>query len=196
MTNQFSKIMSQRTDQELIEIVTIRRNDYEPLAIEAAEQEINSRNIDSKQIVEIEQVLTSKMEEQIAFEEVKVTPLTRFVHCLVDLFAFILLTIILSFAVGTIYNPETDFAVNVAGYTTMLIAFLSYFIIFEYSYQKTLGKFITKTKVVTANGEIPTLGDIVRRTFCRLIPFDNVSFLFTKNGFHDSLSNTTVVKEI
>ena len=196
MTNQFSKVMSQRTDQELIEIVTARRNDYEPLAIEAAEQEINSRNIDSKQIVEIEQVLTSKKEEQIAFEEVKVTSLTRFIHCVVDLFAFILLTIILSFAVGTIYNPETDFAVDVAGTTTMLIAFSTYFIILEYRYQKTLGKFITKTKVVTTNGEIPTLGDIVRRTFRRLIPFDNISFLFTKNGFHDYLSNTTVVKEI
>ena len=38
-------------------------------------------------------------------------------------------------------------------------------------------------------------GDIITRTFCRLIPFDRISFLFVKNGIHDYLSKTKVVKD-
>ena len=54
---------------------------------------------------------------------------------------------------------------------------------------------VTKTKVVKMNGEKPTDGDIITRTFCRLIPFDRLSFLFVKNGIHDFLSKTKVVKD-
>ncbi len=65
----------------------------------------------------------------------------------------------------------------------------------EIKFQKTLGKFVTKTKVVKLNGEKPTNEDIITRTFCRLIPFDRISFLFVKNGIHDFLSKTKVVKD-
>ena len=41
----------------------------------------------------------------------------------------------------------------------------------------------------------PEQSDIISRSFCRLIPFDRVSFLFTKNGIHDFLSKTKVVKD-
>ncbi|WP_349663302.1 RDD family protein [Cellulophaga lytica] len=53
----------------------------------------------------------------------------------------------------------------------------------EIKFQKTIGKFVTKTKVVKMNGEKPTDGDIMTRTFCRLIPFDRLSFLFVKTEF-------------
>lgn len=65
----------------------------------------------------------------------------------------------------------------------------------EYKFQKTIGKLITKTKVLSADGENAQIGDIIVRTFCRLIPLDRLSFLFASNGFHDRLSNTTVVKD-
>jgi uncharacterized RDD family membrane protein YckC len=65
----------------------------------------------------------------------------------------------------------------------------------EHKFQKTVGKFITRTKVVNLNGEKPTLNDIMVRTFCRLIPFDRLSFFFAKNGFHDGISNTRVIKD-
>jgi uncharacterized RDD family membrane protein YckC len=65
----------------------------------------------------------------------------------------------------------------------------------EIKFQKTIGKFITKTKVVKLNGEKPESSDIISRTFCRLIPFDRVSFLFMKNGIHDFLSKTKVIKD-
>ena len=81
------------------------------------------------------------------------------------------------------------------GYVILFLSFFGYYSLMELKYQKTVGKFITHTSVVTQNGAKPELGDIVRRTFCRLIPFDRVSFLFTNNGFHDKLSDTTIIKD-
>ncbi|PCE63907.1 hypothetical protein B7P33_11640 [Sediminicola luteus] len=40
MENEFAKVMSERTDQELIKIVTIERGKYNSTAIEAADAEI------------------------------------------------------------------------------------------------------------------------------------------------------------
>ncbi|QHI34860.1 hypothetical protein IMCC3317_02050 [Kordia antarctica] len=37
MENEFKRVMSERSDEELIKIVTIERNGYNPIAIEAAE---------------------------------------------------------------------------------------------------------------------------------------------------------------
>ena len=64
----------------------------------------------------------------------------------------------------------------------------------EYKYERTLGKFITKTIVLTKDGKKTKFSDILARTFCRLIPFDWLSYFFTSNGLHDRLSNTTVIK--
>ena len=66
----------------------------------------------------------------------------------------------------------------------------------EHRYQKTIGKFITKTKVVNLDGEKASLGKIVIRTFCRFLPIDWISYFFTKRGFHDYLSETKVIKEL
>lgn len=46
MENEFKKVMSERTDEELIKIVTIERGKYNPTAIEAADAEVEKRNID------------------------------------------------------------------------------------------------------------------------------------------------------
>ena len=40
MTTNFKEAMSKRTDEQLIKVVTVDRADYQPIAIEAAEQEI------------------------------------------------------------------------------------------------------------------------------------------------------------
>ena len=55
----------------------------------------------------------------------------------------------------------------------------------EIKYQKTVGKLVTNTRVVDLNGDKPDEGKIIARTFFRLIPFDRILFVFTKNGIHD-----------
>lgn len=42
---------------------------------------------------------------------------------------------------------------------------------------RSIGKFITGTKVVTLEGEIPTANVFLKRSFCRIIPFEAFSFL-------------------
>ncbi|MGB3607857.1 MAG: RDD family protein [Psychroserpens sp.] len=59
---------------------------------------------------------------------------------------------------------------------------------------RTLGKYITKTKVVLYDGSQPTFHEVLVRSLCRLIPFEAFSFLGeTGKGWHDSLSKTYVV---
>jgi len=69
-----------------------------------------------------------------------------------------------------------------------------YYFIFEAANSRTLGKYITGTKVVTWHGEKPTVGRIAKRTLCRLIPLEIFSFLAERPlGWHDSISDTVVV---
>ena len=58
---------------------------------------------------------------------------------------------------------------------------------------RSLGKLITGTMVVNENGSLPTSNDFLKRNFSRIIPFDAFSF-FGARGWHDSWSNTKVVK--
>lgn len=71
--------------------------------------------------------------------------------------------------------------------------FLYYFIL-EYFKGQTIGKMITKSKVIssTDNNEYFFLR-IVIRTLTRFIPFDILSYIFTSRGLHDIFSNTAVV---
>lgn len=72
-----------------------------------------------------------------------------------------------------------------------------YYIIFEYFWGKTPGKFLTKTRVVNAAGKQPGFWNIVGRSLCRFIPFEPFSFLSGARplGWHDSISKTYVVED-
>jgi len=74
--------------------------------------------------------------------------------------------------------------------------FVSYYVFFEVIWQKTPGKWITKTKVVMHDGSKPSFGNVVGRSFARLIPFEPFSF-FGRNpiGWHDKLSKTLVIND-
>jgi uncharacterized RDD family membrane protein YckC len=78
----------------------------------------------------------------------------------------------------------------VLGYVILLF----YYFIFETTTQRSPAKFITGTKVIMADGSKPSAGTILKRTFCRMIPFDGLSFLGELgNGWHDKFSDTYVV---
>jgi uncharacterized RDD family membrane protein YckC len=61
-----------------------------------------------------------------------------------------------------------------------------------FSKGRSLGKYITGTKVVMTDGNEPTLSDYFMRNIIRLVPFDALSF-FGENGWHDSWSDTRVI---
>ncbi len=114
----------------------------------------------------------------------------RFLNFIIDFIIWLIIAGILTFPLNA--NLGTQMLL---GYLILFGTFIGYYVIMEIKFQKTIGKFITKTRVVKMNGEKPENSDIIFRTFCRLIPFDRISFLFMKNGIHDMLSKTKVVKD-
>jgi uncharacterized RDD family membrane protein YckC len=78
----------------------------------------------------------------------------------------------------------------VLGYVILLF----YYFIFEATTQRSPAKFITGTKVIMADGSKPSAGTILKRTFCRMIPFNGLSFFGELGkGWHDRFSDTYVV---
>ena len=70
-----------------------------------------------------------------------------------------------------------------------------YYSIFEGLTGRSVGKLITKTKVVNEEGEKAGFDSIVLRSLCRYIPFEAFSFLGSDAiGWHDTLSKTRVVE--
>lgn len=79
---------------------------------------------------------------------------------------------------------------------TGLVLALCYFIMETALKGKSVGKYVTKTRVVMEDGAMPKTGDLIKRSLCRIIPFDQFSFLGAQGrGWHDSISNTYVVDE-
>lgn len=74
-----------------------------------------------------------------------------------------------------------------------LFLYVLYFYFFEfYSDGRTIGKYVTGTKVLSIDGTKPTSSELWTRSFSRLVPFDGLSF-FGNNGWHDSWSDTRVI---
>lgn len=91
-------------------------------------------------------------------------------------------------------TPGTEALLNVLGFILGLAVMLGYYILCEWAFQRTLAKFITGTIVVDAKGGKPSFGQVVGRSFARLIPFEAFSFLSSNPvGWHDSLSGTRVI---
>jgi uncharacterized RDD family membrane protein YckC len=195
MENNFTKIMSNRTDEELIKIVTVDSGKYQELAIEAAKKEIELRNIDATKFKEVSEKMEVKKQKLEKVENNSVSSLIRFVNFVIDFIVIFIFygMIVPNFEQFLSLTSKAELIIYRIG--TLVLFFAIYYIPFEHKYQKTLGKIITKTKVVNLEAEKPELGDIISRTFCRLVPFDRFSFFFTRNGFHDAISKTKVIKD-
>lgn len=122
----------------------------------------------------------------------------RFLNYIIDLIvSFILLAFLIAafdmfglfMGVGTFLNNQIVIQV------ISLFVMVLYYTVMEISFGKSVGKFLTRTQVVTMEEGIrPSLGMIIGRSFARLIPFDAVSFLFS-GGWHDTLTSTVVVND-
>ena len=87
------------------------------------------------------------------------------------------------------YNRFLDILVTV-------VVYVAYCGILEYASGKTIGKILVGTRVVKEDGSKPDLVTIIKRSLCRIIPFDAFSFLSNNpRGWHDSFSDTIVVDE-
>ena len=79
----------------------------------------------------------------------------------------------------------------------VIIVFGGYYIPMEYFLGKTIGKFITKSKVVNKDGTKISFRTSIIRYLCRWIPFEFTSLAlgYGAKAWHDVLSKTLVIEE-
>ena len=193
MDNDFQKIMAEHSDEQLIKIVTIQRNDYNPLAIEAADFEITKRNIDLSKIEEVADKFIEQEVKKKEFDSSIVPSYFRFYHFIIDTIAVLILVFVFAKVLDFFIDSPNEIITRIIISIIMLFSFMLYYLVLEYKYQKTLAKIFTKTKVVSNNNKPLTFTDVLIRTICRFIPLDRISYLFSKRGFHDYLSQTNVI---
>lgn len=89
-----------------------------------------------------------------------------------------------------------EIVINLGVVGTYLSFAIIYYLFFESIFGRTMGKFLTGSIVVNEHGLKPDFATICKRTLCRLIPFDALSFLGKSEMFwHDSISKTYVVEK-
>lgn len=126
----------------------------------------------------------------------------RFANYLLDLLFFMILSFIFGVMLAIIMNLVSPEYLSVfeednalMDYLLGFILAMIYYTVFEFTTGRTLAKFITKTKVITEDGERPDFGTILIRSVCRFIPFEALSFLGSdSSGLHDRLSKTKVIE--
>ncbi|XZF16574.1 RDD family protein [Chitinophagaceae bacterium MMS25-I14] len=129
-----------------------------------------------------------------------VGPGLRFVHLFIDMFCFgilveltgLILVIVTEAAHGTpIPAAVLLFVANII----MGCSYPLFYILCEYKWQCTPGKFITRSRVINEYAERPDLITVILRTFCRIVPFEPFSCLTGpySYGWHDRWSKTYVV---
>jgi uncharacterized RDD family membrane protein YckC len=125
---------------------------------------------------------------------------TRFAHLIIDLITFTLIV----YSINALLNPFVHFSNSIIGINLIwiIILLLIYPIlhaICELIWQKTPGKFLTKTIVINEFGNKAKTRAIILRTCIRLVPFETFSCLGNKNncshGWHDKWTKTWVVTE-
>ena len=95
MENNFREVMESRTNEELIKIVTIDRENYQQMAVVAAEQEINKRQLDTNLIEKVNQSFKIAIEEKKAIATNLVSSWTRLLHFVIDFLAILIIYFII-----------------------------------------------------------------------------------------------------
>ena len=118
----------------------------------------------------------------------------RLINYIVDIVSILLVFyIILRILPYTLKYLPFDFEIDLN--IILLVVYLIYFIFLESINGRTVGKYFTNTKVVGANGNKPSFGNIIIRTLVRLTTIDALSFLSERPiGWHDSISKTEVIE--
>jgi uncharacterized RDD family membrane protein YckC len=118
----------------------------------------------------------------------------RFANYVLDYFFIMVTMFVLGFVLANTIAAET--LDSTPGLAWGVLAVLIYYIPLEAACGRSLGKIITGTKVVANDGSDPGIGQIIGRTFARMIPFEPLSFLSGRDavGWHDRLSGTRVVR--
>ncbi len=138
-------------------------------------------------------------------KDVLATKGVRFLNFIIDYIIFIIINFVIGAAIGffseitgnyalydfVVYNDSILFE-----YAYTIVIWTIYYTTMETLTGKTIGKFITKSKAVMADGSKLTLEKALVRSLCRFIPFEPFSFLGEDGkGWHDSITKTYVIDD-
>lgn len=116
----------------------------------------------------------------------------RFVHWVFDIFGIYAFAFALGIVIGLVRITQVLKDINAAVFSVSVV--LAYYIFCEYLFNRTVGKLLTGTIVVTEDGSKPSLARILLRSLIRLVPFEPFSVLSSSSRmWHDSWSKTVVV---
>ena len=127
----------------------------------------------------------------------------RFGNYIIDIIVQVVVMVILEFVLIVICDQFEIYSVGEFFETTNrfedyligAVITLLYYIPMEIFLSRSVGKYITGTVVVNEDGSKPDAQTIIKRSLCRIIPFDALSFLGGGRGWHDSISDTYVVSK-
>ena len=80
-------------------------------------------------------------------------------------------------------------------YLLGIVILFVYYSFFEIYFAQSPGKFLTQTIVVDEFGNKPDNNSIFLRSLVRLVPFDGLTFLGGRPGWHDRWTKTFVVNK-
>ena len=147
--------------------------------------------------------LIKDKEEYTANRPVKsVSSGPRFGHFIIDFLAFQIVIYIVDYlfkllVASTDFNSGISLTVGLISNIVLLLLYPALYAFCEYKWQKTPGKFLTKTIVIDEYGNKPELRAIILRSLIRLVPFEPFSCIGDdySYGWHDRWAKTWVVTE-
>lgn len=126
----------------------------------------------------------------------------RLLNVIVDTVAFYIVTFIAGVVAGLIgaaMQSDSDKVLPGVVQLIFLFAFLAmyvlYYTLLEGSKGKTLGKLLTKTKVVQIDGTPLGYKKAFVRSLCRLVPFEFISVFFGGLMWHDQWTYSMTVQD-
>ncbi len=117
----------------------------------------------------------------------------RFANVVIDYFGVMMFAAVIGFLSAVVMGPES--LDQIPDQLFGIVAMTAYYVLLEGLTGRTLGKLITRTRVIGEDGDRPTWARIVGRTLSRFVPFEMFSFLGGDGrGWHDRWSRTRVVR--
>ena len=118
-------------------------------------------------------------------------PTLRFINFITDT---LVIAVVYNF-LNSNYQITQEPGINRFNILTVVI-FITYYTIFEWLTGKTIGKFLTKTKVIMENGSKISFGIAFLKSVVRLIPLIQWTYLGKVcHGWPDSFTNTIVIPD-
>jgi hypothetical protein len=121
----------------------------------------------------------------------------RLTHFVIDFGGCLVLSQMIRL-IGMLINGSifTSMLSGVGGPVFDVFVFILYYLASEFLSGRTLGKLVTRTRVISwsgGGGGRLRFGQVLTRTLLRLVPLEQLTFLAGSPGLHDRLSNTRVV---